>query len=261
MEKIHRKGLYFESKDAGNSQDSGFPRHMHEEFELYYFLEGSADYVVGEKVYPLVPYDLLLIRPAVYHFPVLHEKLPYRRIVFSFTEECVPREALPALKTADILHYAPPASRLGQFLAAAEHTVARYSEEDALRALQELLGLILLEFKYETPAREERADVLHPRLSEILRYIDSHLTQPMSVSSLSAQFFVSPSWLTHAFSDYLHIGVMQYVHSKKILRAQRLIRTGTTPTQAAADCGFANYSTFFRLYRTFFGVSPAQDKK
>ena len=106
MEKIHRKGLYFESKDAGNSQDSGFPRHMHEEFELYYFLEGSADYVVGEKVYPLVPYDLLLIRPAVYHFPVLHEQLPYRRIVFSFTEECVPREALPALKTADILHYA-----------------------------------------------------------------------------------------------------------------------------------------------------------
>lgn len=261
MEAIHRKGLYFESKGTGDAQASTFPRHMHEEYELYYFLEGNADYVVGEKVYPLAPYDLLLIRPAVYHFPVLHEPMPYRRIVFNFTEEYVPREAAPALRTAAVLHHAPPAGRIGQFLTAAERAAEHFSEEDAVRALQELLGLILLEFKYETPAHEERADVLHPRLSEILRHIDSHLTGPMSVSSLSARFFVSPSWLTHAFSDYLHIGVMQYVNSKKVLRAQRLIRMGTSPTQAAEECGFSNYSTFFRLYRAFLGVSPAQDKK
>ena len=83
----------------------------------------------------------------------------------------------------------------------------------------------------------------------------------MSVASLAAAFFVSPSWLTHAFSAKLHIGVMQYVNSKKVLRAQRLIRAGMSPTQAAGECGFAGYSTFFRLYRSILGVSPAQDKK
>ena len=54
---------------------------------------------------------------------------------------------------------------------------------------------------------------------------------------------------------------MQYVNSKKVLRAQRLIRAGMSPTQAAGECGFAGYSTFFRLYRSILGVSPAQDKK
>ena len=261
MAGIQHQGLSFESKYSGGSLEGDFPRHMHEEYELYYFLEGDAEYVVGENVYPLAPYTLLLIRPAVYHFPIFRSDAPYRRLVMNFTEENVPKELFPALSEVGVCRRIPPAGRLAHLLSDAESAAQRYTEEDAFLALSRILGLILLELKYETPARESGADVLHPRLGEILRHIDAHLSEPMSVASLAAAFFVSPSWLTHAFSAKLHIGVMQYVNSKKVLRAQRLIRAGMSPTQAAGECGFAGYSTFFRLYRSILGVSPAQDKK
>lgn len=261
MNGIQHGGLSFESKCSGSAQDGGFPRHMHEAYELYYFLEGDADYVVGDKLYPLAPHTLLLIRPAVYHFPVLHAEAPYRRMVLNFTEELVPAPLVPVLRAADVSRRAPPAGRLGQLFAGVERAAQHYAEADALLALRESLTLILLELKYETPAREDGADVLHPRLGEVLRHIDAHLAEPMSVTEIAAAFFVSPSWLTHTFAQYLHIGVMQYVNSKKILRAQQLIRAGMPPTQAAQECGFSGYSTFFRLYRSILGTSPAQDKR
>lgn len=258
MKGIYRKELLFESKHAA-AESGASARHMHDEYELYYFLEGDAEYVVGEHVYPLAPHDLLFIRPAVYHFPVLHTQSPYRRMVLNFSEEIVPEGLRQGLQSAAVFRHAPPTETAGQLFMQAERATALY-EEDAFLALRSLLTLMLLAFRHETPVRI-REKCLHPRLGEILRYIDAHTAEPMNAASLAAMFFVSPSWLTHAFSEHLHIGVAQYIHSKKILRAQRLIRSGTPPTQAAQACGFASYPTFFRLYRSILGISPAQDKR
>ena len=46
-----------------------------------------------------------------------------------------------------------------------------------------------------------------------------------------------------------------------MLSAARLIREGVPAGQAAAECGFNDYSAFSRAFRETFGVSPGQLKK
>ena len=55
----------------------------------------------------------------------------------------------------------------------------------------------------------------------------------------------------------MKIGLMEYIKRKKILLAGELIASGTKPTAAAQKLGFAEYSTFFRLYKKYLGKTPS----
>ena len=68
MTKISDKGLLFAHSNDANPVQSTFRQHMHNEYEMLYFIAGDADYVVGSSVYHLRPNDLLFIRPATYHY-------------------------------------------------------------------------------------------------------------------------------------------------------------------------------------------------
>mgnify|MGYP003289462588 CR=1 FL=1 len=38
--------------------------------------------------------------------------------------------------------------------------------------------------------------------------------------------------------------------------ASELVKSGKTISEAAADAGFNNYSTFYRAYKNFYGSAP-----
>lgn len=253
--------FYFENKLSYNPTQENFHRHLHNEYELYYFLEGDVDYLVGESLYRLRKGDLLLIRPSVYHFPTLKSDAPYRRIVINFSKEFLPAELPPALEQMEIFYEIPPVSAIGRAFTDAVSVSERYSEEDAYIALKGLLHFILLELKYTARPQSGAVTAVHPRLREILRYIDDHLDSPLDLPTLAKQFFVSESWITHAFRNRLQISVMQYVNRKRILAAQQMIASGVPPTEAAAKYGFGNYSTFYRHYKRYLHASPNEDKR
>ena len=47
---------------------------------------------------------------------------------------------------------------------------------------------------------------------------------------------------------------------KRILYAQKLIKSGMAPTEAAIICTYNDYSTFFRQYKKFLDINPEEDK-
>ena len=57
------------------SVPSALKRHMHNEYELYFFLQGNVDYTLGSSLYHLNAGDMLFIRPTVFHFPKILSKL------------------------------------------------------------------------------------------------------------------------------------------------------------------------------------------
>ena len=65
MAEFRKDKFYFANKQSRNPVKEDFRRHLHNEYELYYFLEGNSDYLVGDSVYRLRKNDLLLIRPSV----------------------------------------------------------------------------------------------------------------------------------------------------------------------------------------------------
>lgn len=240
---------------------SEFELHMHNEYELYFFLEGNVDYILGDSLYHLQKGDILLIRPAVFHYPKILPDMPYHRIYVNFSEEHVDPALCSDLAEFQPFYRIPDGGMIRKLYESVAYTMERYRAEDEYPCLLRYLNLILTELKYINRPDGFESAPLHPLLSDILEYIDKNLSAELSLNAIAKEFYVSPSWITHTFHKYMSIGTMQYVTKKRILTSQQLIQKGVPPTEAAECCGFRNYSTFYLQYKKLLGGNPAKDKK
>ena len=97
-----------------------------------------------------------------------------------------------------------------------------------------------------------------PKIEEVLRYIVSHLDQPLSVDILANQFFMSRYYLMHRFKEVTGYTIHQYISQKRLLLAGSLIRSGVPVMKAAEQSGFTEYSTFLRAFQNTFHMSPRE---
>ena len=74
-----------------------FHRDAHNEWEILFFLQGDATYIIEGKHYKLRPYDLVIIRPSKYHYVQIDGNCDYERYNLYFHSAMVGRELLRAL--------------------------------------------------------------------------------------------------------------------------------------------------------------------
>lgn len=66
--------------------------HIHDYYEIYFFLEGDVSLEIEKKEYPLQYGDVAVVPPGLEHHAVIHdESVPYRRFVFWITVDYLNR--------------------------------------------------------------------------------------------------------------------------------------------------------------------------
>lgn len=114
--------------------------------------------------------------------------------------------------------------------------------------------LLLLCFDDTKSCQEE---CRNEKLSVVMEYIDNHLTEINTITDIAGGMYISESTIRKMFLEYANIPVMRYVRNKRILLGRTLILNGVKPQKACEQCGFQNYSTFFRVYKKHCGESPS----
>ena len=114
-----------------------------------------------------------------------------------------------------------------------------------------LLGLLE---ESVSPAAESPAS----RMSDLIAYINQNAAQALSLDHLEEVFGLSKYALLHEFKDYTGMSIYQYILTRRIILAQQLLRQGVKPRQACEQCGFSDYTSFYRAFRARTGKSPAQ---
>lgn len=112
-----------------------------------------------------------------------------------------------------------------------------------------------------SPARLQQfeyAGGLSPRqLKQVLDYIEAHLAEDLSLSTLATLAGVSSSYFARLFKRSLGLPPHQYVIRKRVELAARLIQQSD---RAIADislqCGFAHQSHLSRHFKRILGVAP-----
>jgi AraC-like DNA-binding protein len=99
------------------------------------------------------------------------------------------------------------------------------------------------------------------KIVECIDYINTHLQEPISPDSLAKQFYLSKYHLMHCFKEETGCSIGSYLSTKRLLLAREYIQEGMSATQACYECGFHNYSTFFRAWKKCFGNSPTSKKE
>ena len=97
-------------------------------------------------------------------------------------------------------------------------------------------------------------------LRMILTDINENFARIHSVSELSQIYFISPATLNRWFRKHLQISPREYIESKKLAYACKLLRESASVTDACLQAGFSDCSHFIALFKRKFGETPLQYK-
>ena len=245
--------------------------HHHDFYEVYYFLSGSVSYNVESHSYRLTPGDLLLIGPQELHQPVFNpENREYERIVLwinsSFLQQFRDEEHtlincfdttlqghsnLLRLDGAnrELLHYL-----LQQLLQEQEHPDFA-SELYSLSLLTQMLVLMNRTYLRAAQGAEPRGQA-DSVVYRVLSYINDHYNEDLSLDELANRFFISKYHLSREFGRLVGTSVYRYIIQKRLIMARQMMSMGVPTAQVYQQCGFGDYSNFYRAFKAEYQISP-----
>ena len=243
--------------------------HHHDFYEIYLFLGGNVEYFVDGEKFKLSKGDLLLINPMQLHQPITSQGNAYERIVLWIDREYLTKISkdedlsLCFKKTDDgfvsLLH--PNAimhgriNELFELLNKEFHSQnfanKTYSESLLLQLLVEINRLV--KTKNENSITKKSNDLI----TRVITFINNHYKENISLDLLSKKFFISKYHLSHEFSEKVGISLYKYLTLKRLLIAKEMLLDGVSASQIAVECGFHNYTTFYRIFKSHYGTNPA----
>lgn len=232
--------------------------HCHNYFEIIYLVSGDVAHVVEGRHYRVKAGDLVLVRPSTAHYLEILSDEPYIRYNILFDPE---RHGVPAalelpveMEVVDISHNA-----LLKDLFARLDLYAQSEQADFEVLLRLLLNELCMNLLLFPEGQQTQQPIESPMLTRVLDYINENLFRIQSIEQVAQDLFLSPSYLYAHFRDTLHKSPKKYILEKRLLAAQRKIRSGGKPTDVCWECGFREYSTFYRNFVSYFGYSPSEE--
>ena len=96
----------------------------------------------------------------------------------------------------------------------------------------------------------------HAQVDEILSYINTHISENLTLEELSAHFFLSSSYLCRIFKATTGTTINKYITAKRITISKSLLSQGYSVNEACEACGFNDYSNYLKAFTKAVGISP-----
>lgn len=258
----------FKSSYSRTTEPYAIDLHHHDFYEIYYFIGGEVEYRVEGKTYQLQPGDLLLINPWEFHQGVVTPGIPYERRVL-----WIDRTYLAQFNDGDTdlsACFSPSITNLFHPAKSQQTTIVTLLEQLRQENISTEFGSqfyaqgIFLQLMVEInrmarhSAQQKEPIKTGELTSQVISYISSHYQESLTLQSLADVFYVSKYYLSHEFSRKVGTSVYRYILLRRLLAAREMIAAGYSPSEASIQCGFRDYSNFYRLFKTEYGVTPRE---
>ena len=250
-------------------------KHFHGHYEIYYLVSGERIYLLEDRICHVHQGDLVLIPKRSIHMTTDAGTDSHERYVVYFKEEFL-HDILPQAKVAALTRHLSGDAKVVSLRASDQDFVERllakmlYEEQSPLnhrKLYQKLLLAELLIFidRLEIPRQRENLGDLssvHGKAHRIARFIRENYNRPLSLASISEQFYISPWYLSRIFRQATGMRLMEYLNNVRIKEAQSLLRDSPmTVAEIAAHVGYGSQTHFGRIFRRIMGNSPLEYRK
>lgn len=251
--------------------------HSHPQYEIYYFHGGRCDYLLGDRIIPLEPGDLIIMNGMTRHCPKIDLSAEYVRTTFSFDPHliqlfgpdllaCSPLKPFEVLRNHHI-RLSPEAR------AECENILQRinrfYYSNDVvhhyrlLSAFYDLLLLICEQCREDMESNRSLATDRERYVQNMIAYIEEGYMEDIELEKMAADLHMNRFHLMKVFREVTGLTVFDYLYKRRVNQAKILFYHSdrNSVTDVCYMVGFKHVSHFSRVFKKQVGMTPDQYRK
>lgn len=254
----------------------GYAAHSHDSYEIFLPVAGSFEFEVSNYLYTVGRGSVLLLPPWVPHRLVVKDSEPLEYLYVQFTPRAIPDES--EIRTAvDALFHNHGEGELSMrrlssesfpYVYAAVKRLCISSTKDVHEQFFRILFPVLCEIlaygtpvsgKYDGFTKEpSRQSTL---IDQIIEYISRHYADIQDLSFVVDVFHYSTVHVNSLFKNRLGVSMWRYILHIRLDRACDMLVNGIHASEVALSCGFKDYSTFYRMFKKCYGITPTECRR
>lgn len=261
----HREGPYF------------FPKHLHNNLEIYRILEGSCQMEIGNMCISCLKDDFIMILPNIAHSLSLLPDFSctFEHIHFSsmeLTQISLEKYIGSPVTLLDTLvhfftsyHQIPTdtflSSRISSIISEMEKP-ALFSQIQMNLQILELLIHLLQSSNRDFSNLSSKNSTQNLYVLTALQYIEKNYASKIQITNIADEIHISPRYLNKLFSKYTHMSLLSYINVFRMNEAVKLMSNPRlTLAEIASMVGMNDSQHFSRLFKDIMGSSPGQYRK
>lgn len=224
--------------------------HTHDFTEIVFSTGGSVTHCVDGKRYSLRRGDMLVIAPESEHSYNAENSFSYVNICFCAP---LPRNITPG-KTSFFGADVKEIETLLRYMLS-EGRDKKRGWEDISRGY---LDIIFMKLRRIQSCDGGNA-ASYAKCREISKYIDEHLSEHITLSSLAEKMFYNPSYMSRFFKEKFGEGFSEYLIKRRIEAAKELLLRDEAPiSEIAKAIGFETRSSFYAAFSKYMRCTPKE---
>lgn len=253
------------------NDEKAMDMHIHDCYEIYYSISGGKQFLIDNYFYDINDGDIFLINQFESHYLTQIDQQKHERIILSIDPDYLKQISTGQTNLNHCFQFRGTDMPHQLHLSAEEQTRFIYFihklrsnsgfGEDILDRATFLELMVFLNRAFDKRCRasaddEPKPSGYHAQVDEILSYINTHISENLTLEELSAHFFLSSSYLCRIFKATTGTTINKYITAKRITISKSLLSQGYSVNEACEACGFNDYSNYLKAFTKAVGISP-----
>ena len=243
--------------------------HIHDCYEIYYSISGGKQILISNKFYDINPGDLFVINEFESHYISKLDKIVHERIVISIHPKFL--KSISTKNTKLDYCFTNRDKNFNHKISLDKEGQSRFLYFINKILTAEGFGSDIIEYStfLELMTNLNRQyifnnnpDIHHhnykynEQVEEIISYINSNITNDITIEYLANHFYLSKSYICRIFKAATGTTINKYISARRITIAKSLLSDGFIVNDVCEKCGFNDYSNFLKAFKKAVGISP-----
>lgn len=232
-------------------------------FSVFILLDGEIDYVIEGNRLRLSPKDMLLVGNNELHRSILKKGGMYEYALLMVNLDFFIKHSCTDLSEMffNRSHGSDNIIRADRVLESGLYDIVMrldgYTKETVPNFV--VISSVIIELLYNLDRWVSKSDKQHykqEKIKDILAYINTHLTEKISLEDVANRFYLTRQYLCRLFKQSTGFTVNKYISYKRIVLVRELHLSGMSLSLACERAGFGDYSAFYRAYCKIMNEPP-----
>lgn len=115
---------------------------------------------------------------------------------------------------------------------------------------------------FQRKSTEETAEPEERVINSIVRYMQNHLAEEISLSVLAEEFHFSTQYISQLFKNEIGVNFLAYLTNIRMEKAKKLLlSTSLSIADVSEQSGYSDYRVFTKVFKKSEGITPSQYRR